>query len=423
MKNKLILTLSIIVSTLLVALASCTSTHQHEYSDKYKFDNDSHWQESLCGHGDSDHKAHDMKLYNTINPTFENVGYNEYKCSVCPYTKKEEIAMLEHTYSDILSFDDKTHWYPCIDSGYESLKKEEQAHDDSNEVVITPSTDTAIGLGEYTCSICNHTYQKPILIKTSIKELPTISNDIIYIGQVLSTLDLLGGAGSVAGEFKFTNPNEIVTESKEYSVTFYPNEDEKYDTIDGMIYINATQLTVEVIAYDNGSVNPNGVVNVNYNQNLELSFNPNSGYQVKEVLIDGVSIGYKGSYTLENITDYQKVEVYFDQKPALPFTLVCASGNNDCYSFIDNTLYFSAITEETSYYIAGELEGNIIIDTGEDYDFELEMQGFTLTSSSVCPIVILSGNEVAISAKKDTKNYIYDNRELVDSESEVINYY
>lgn len=287
-----------------------------------------------------------------------------------------------------------------------------------NKNVIIPSTDTTVGLGEYTCSICNHTYQKAILIKSSITMLPAVSNEDIYIGQALGDIELFGGEGNVDGIFKFTNPDEIITESKEYSVTFYPTEVDKYDTTNGMVYIDAKQLTVEVVYYDNGSVDPNGIVNVNYNDSLELTFNPNSGYQVREVLIDGVSIGYKASYTLENITDYKRVEVYFEEKPALPYTLVCVSGNSDCYSFIDNTLYFSTITENTSYYIAGELNGNIIIDVSENFDFELEMQGFTLTSNTVCPIVILSGNEVAISAKKDYQNYIYDNRELVDSESE-----
>ena len=418
MNNKFILGLSIFITTLLVVLASCTSTHQHEYSTFYKFDNDYHWQESLCGHEDTKKAKHNLILDKEISSTYETEGYKLYKCDTCNYTKKEILSKLEHTYSNVLAFDDKAHWYPCIDHGYEALKKDEEPHDDSNEVIITPSTDTTVGLGEYTCSICNHTYQKVILIKTSIIENPIISTNEIYIGQTLKDLKLDGGSASVEGTFSFTNPDEVITQSKEYSITFYPTEADKYDTIEGFVYIDAVWLTAEVISYDNGTVNPNGIVNVNYNGSLQLDITPNPGYQVKEILVDGISTSYKASYTLENITSYKKVEVYFEEKPALPFTLVCLSGNNDCYSFIDNTLYFSNITEETSYYIAGELNGNIVIDVSDDFDFELEMQGFTLTSTSSCPIKVLSGNEVSISAKKDYENYIYDNRESIAAESE-----
>ena len=417
MKDRLIVIISLIVAGLLVILASCTSTHQHEYFDIYKYDNENHWQESMCGHGNSLKEKHNLTIVETLNPTYEADGYTKYKCVTCNYTKKDLIKKLEHNYSSELSFDDYSHWYPCTDLGYESLKKDEQAHEDSNEVVITPSTETTVGLGEYTCSICNHTYQKAILIKTNVLESPIVNNEIIYIGQTLECIELVGGLGSVEGEFKFTNPSEIITESKEYNITFYPTESEKYDTVESTIYIEATQLYVEVVSYENGEVSPTGIVNVNYNGSVELDITPNLGYQVSKIIVDGIESTYSSNYILDGIKEYKKIEVYFEEKPALPFTLECLTGNNNCYSYINDTLYFNTITENTSYYISGVLEGNIVIDVGDDFDFELELQGFTLTSSNVCPITILSGNEVSISAKKDNVNYIYDNREAVASDS------
>lgn len=64
------------------------------------------------------------------------------------------------------------------------------------------------------------------------------------------------------------------------------------------------------------------------------------------------------------------------------------------------------------YDILGELsEGAIIVSLGEEDNATLNLRGITLTSSSTNPIHILSGNEIDISVKSDTVNYIYDKRE------------
>ncbi len=415
MKKKLGL---VFLTFIIVMLASCVTAHEHTYFNDYKYDEEGHWQEASCNHKDltTTKEQHELELVKEVVATYEAAGYKLYKCNTCNYSKTEEIDMLIHSYSSALSFDDKTHWYSCTDTGYEDLKKDEEAHDDSNEVIIKESTEIEVGLGEYTCSVCKHTYQKVILIKISVLSLPTAVYDTVYVGQSLSNIELSGGEGSVEGSFNWTNPDEIITGSKEYSVTFYPTESDKYDTVEKTIYIEAAQLSVTTSALENGTINPLGTVNVDYASNLELEFIPNDGYQVKDVLVDGVSVGYQSKYTLENITSNMNVTVSFEEKPALPFDLECVSGDNNCYSYIDNTLYFNNLTQDTVYSISGEINGNIVIEA-TDYNFELELRGLTLTSNTVCPIVILSGNNIEFSAKKDTQNYIYDNREAVASDS------
>ena len=91
----------------------------------------------------------------------------------------------------------------------------------------------------------------------------------------------------------------------------------------------------------------------------------------------------------------------------------CISGTPGCYKIEGNTVTFTSVSEESVYSISGELSGNIMINTGDDHKFELELSGFSLVSDSTNPITILSGNEVSIQAKKDTKNYIYDLREAI----------
>lgn len=99
-------------------------------------------------------------------------------------------------------------------------------------------------------------------------------------------------------------------------------------------------------------------------------------------------------------------------------TITCQEGTAGCYSIDGDTIRFSGIEADSLYTISGEWTGNIVIDVGEDYKFELEMQGFSLAGVTVNPITVLSGDKVTLTAKKEYENFIYDTRAAVDSEEE-----
>lgn len=96
----------------------------------------------------------------------------------------------------------------------------------------------------------------------------------------------------------------------------------------------------------------------------------------------------------------------------------CSDGTNNCWSIDGQTLTFSGLTADTVCSISGSFNGQIVINGGDDYKFELEMCGLTLYSGEQNPITILSGDKVTLSAKKETKNYIYDTREAVSDDDE-----
>ena len=96
------------------------------------------------------------------------------------------------------------------------------------------------------------------------------------------------------------------------------------------------------------------------------------------------------------------------------------SGTENAYTLVGTTLTFTAVSEESVYAISGTFNGNIVLDTGDDYKFDLELHGFSLTCDTTNPITVKSGDEVAIKAKKDTKNYIYDMRAAVDDADETL---
>ena len=95
-------------------------------------------------------------------------------------------------------------------------------------------------------------------------------------------------------------------------------------------------------------------------------------------------------------------------------TVKCISGTNGCYKLEGNVLTFTEIRDESIYSISGKFSGSIVINVGDSYKFDLELNGLSLVCSNTNPITVLSGDEVSIQAKKDTKNYIYDTRAAID---------
>ena len=108
---------------------------------------------------------------------------------------------------------------------------------------------------------------------------------------------------------------------------------------------------------------------------------------------------------------------YFENE-SKDITITCISGTNNAYKMEGSTITFTNVKADTVYSISGTFTGNIVIDTGDSYKFDLELHGLSMISSSTNPITIKSGDEVGIKAKKDTKNYIYDTRDAVDSSAE-----
>ncbi len=116
----------------------------------------------------------------------------------------------------------------------------------------------------------------------------------------------------------------------------------------------------------------------------------------------------------DELEDTDIYEGYFDEQ-IIDTNILCVSGSNNAYVLNGSTLLFTNITEDTVYSISGQMYGNIIIDVSDEYKFELELVGFSLVSTKDAPIKIQDGDKITITAKKDTLNYIYDMREVVDS--------
>ena len=145
----------------------------------------------------------------------------------------------------------------------------------------------------------------------------------------------------------------------------------------------------------------------------------NEGYQNPEEQGTTADFGDDNKSFGESLDDLGAYDGYFEGE-STDIVVECVSGTQGAYKLEGTTLTFTAISEESAYSISGKLYGNIVIDVGNDYKFDLELHNLSLVCNSTNPITVVSGDEVAIKAKKDTKNYIYDMRAAIDSTDETL---
>ena len=113
--------------------------------------------------------------------------------------------------------------------------------------------------------------------------------------------------------------------------------------------------TITASAVSNGSISPNGEVSVEYGNDKTFAITPNTGYKVKDVLVDGQSVGKVNSYTFESIDNNHTISVSFEK---IEFTIVasCTSGGTISPSgettaqYGDSKVY--TITPNVGYQIA-----------------------------------------------------------------------
>lgn len=66
-------------------------------------------------------------------------------------------------------------------------------------------------------------------------------------------------------------------------------------------------------AGEGGTISPSGTITVNKGANLSFTISPNSGYSIKDVLVDGKSQGKISSYTFTNISSDHQIYASFEK--------------------------------------------------------------------------------------------------------------
>ena len=74
---------------------------------------------------------------------------------------------------------------------------------------------------------------------------------------------------------------------------------------------NLKSFTITATAGANGSISPQGTVSVSYGANQSFAITPNSGYQIADVKVDGVSVGAVSSFLFGAVMSNHTIEATF----------------------------------------------------------------------------------------------------------------
>ena len=151
-----------------------------------------------------------------------------------------------------------------------------------------------------------------------------MNNQIIYAvsyGSVFKSAD--GGSNWVQINKGLTNA--IVT-----SLAIDPkNPQIVYAGAYNGVFKLQTFNTITSFSSPGGTISPSGTITVNYGDSKTFTITPNQGYRIKDVLVDGTSVGAVSTYTFDNITSDQTIEAFFER---ITYTISASSGTGGSIS-------------------------------------------------------------------------------------------
>ena len=218
---------------------------------------------------------------------------------------------------------------------------------------VSTSTDSAASSGTLTLSSVSSVMPKGIsapvsgsIVITFIEEMdPSVTGTVSLNGAAALT----GGVWS-AGNTVYTVPYSGLSYSTAYTVavsgfqgaagiTIAADSTHGFTTMDEPSYSGGgndkVYYTIKATAGTGGSISPSGSVSVADGDDKTYTITANNGYEIKDVLVDGVSVGAVSSYTFENIKKAHTITASFSEKKIVnPFTDVDSSD-----WFYDSVMY------------------------------------------------------------------------------------
>ncbi len=96
-----------------------------------------------------------------------------------------------------------------------------------------------------------------------------------------------------------------------YTLTIEAGVTGKADIYTRWYNYNPSSNTITASAGANGTISPSGAVSVNAGGSKTFTFTPDSGYEVDEVILNGLPIGALNSYTFNNVRGNHSISVTF----------------------------------------------------------------------------------------------------------------
>jgi len=162
---------------------------------------------------------------------------------------------------------------------------------------------------------------------------PVISKEgTVYMGSLDSHLYAVNPDGSL--KWKFAT-NSWIWSSPAISSdgTIYVGSYDHY-----LYAIGGSPITITASANTGGTITPSGTITVNYGDSKTFTITPNSGYKIKDVLVDGGSVGSVSSYTFQNITSSHTIEATFEKEITQTVIILQIGNSTFTVNGVQNTL-------------------------------------------------------------------------------------
>lgn len=114
-----------------------------------------------------------------------------------------------------------------------------------------------------------------------------------------------------------------ITPNEGYKIHDVQVDKESVGPVDSYTFVNVTTdhtisatfkiktFVITATSGENGSISPSGQIVVNYGSNQKFTAKPKKGYSVKDIVVDGVSLGNLESYTFEYIKTDHTIHAIF----------------------------------------------------------------------------------------------------------------
>ena len=145
-------------------------------------------------------------------------------------------------------------------------------------------------------------------------------------------------------------------------------------TISATFAVNTHTYTITASAGSNGSISPSGAVSVNHGSSRSFTITPGSGYQVADVVIDGVSKGALTGYTFSNVVANHTIAATFAVN-TYTYKITASAGSNGSISpagtiTVDrNTSKTFTFLPDEGYEVADVLVNQMSIGAAKSYTF------------------------------------------------------
>lgn len=190
--------------------------HVHTYSNDWSKDATNHWHAATCEHKDltKDKAAHTWDSGKiTKEPTEKETGIKTFTCTVCKFTRTEDIPQLvhSHTYSKSWTSNEEEHWHAAT-CEHKDQRSEVAKHTWNEGEITKPATDNESGLKTYTCSVCGYKKDETIpqlnRFFMAITDIFTITS---YPDKIIVDGTISRGSVKVGDKLMLSDANKEVT--------------------------------------------------------------------------------------------------------------------------------------------------------------------------------------------------------------------